>query len=117
MISDSQFVQLDAEIWGLMGLAGGPAPVARRETGEPADAALPEIVAAPDAEDARRIDRIIEKARFEAVMKDSFGFLFKTMGEGTTELVAATIAAARGEARSDGLAPPGGREGQKGGDA
>jgi len=106
MISDSQFVELDAEIWDLIGLGGAVAPKSQGAAAEPADAALPEVVATPDAEDERRIDRIIEKARFEAVMKDSFSFLFKTMGEGATELTSGVIAAMNGEARSAGTAEP-----------
>ena len=103
MISDSQFVELDAEIWDLIGL--GQAAKSADAPSEPADAALPEGAALPDVEDERRIERISEKARFEAVMKDSVGFLFKTMGTGVTELSAGVIAATKGEARSEGATP------------
>lgn len=103
MISDSQFVELDAEIWNLIGLKSKTAP--RTHTAE-VDAALPDLTAEPDDEDQRRIERIIEKARFEAVMKDSVGFLFKTMGTGLGELGAGIIAAANGEARSAGATTP-----------
>ena len=103
MISDSQFVELDAEIWDLIGLESKALP--RANTAE-VDAALPDLAAEPDAEDQRRIERIIEKARFETVMKDSVGFLFKTMGSGLGELGAGVIAAAHGEARSAGATTP-----------
>ena len=104
MISDSQFVELDAEIWGLIGAGAKAEPTRQKADKAAVDAALPEIEALPDSDDERRIERIIEKARFEAVMKDSVGFLFKTMGVGVTELTSATIAAVGGEARSAGAA-------------
>jgi hypothetical protein len=104
MISDSQFMELDAEIWGLIAPPEPDAPIRRKR--EAIDAALPEIEAVADADDERRIDRIIEKARFEAVMKDSVGFLFKTMGVGVSELTGATLAALQGEARASGAPEP-----------
>ena len=78
----------------------------RRDDLAPLDAALPELELAPDTDDDRRIARILEKARFEAVMKDSISFLFKAMGAGSSELAAAVIAAAAGDARSAGSATP-----------
>ena len=46
-------------------------------------------------EDLRRIDRIVQKAKFSVVAKHSISFLFKTIGVGVSELALAFIGATK----------------------
>ena len=46
-------------------------------------------------EDLRRIDRIVQKAKFSVVAKHSMSFLFKTIGVGASELALAFIGVAK----------------------
>ena len=48
-----------------------------------------------NAEDERRIERIVEKAKFTIVVKHSISFLFKTIGVGASGLVSVAIEAVR----------------------
>ena len=53
------------------------------------------VVADLDVEDLRRIERIVERAKFTMVMEHSLSFFFKTIGAGVSGLAAAAIGAAK----------------------
>jgi len=89
MISDAQFLEQDAQILNIF-----------KEEGSSLDSAHidSEAVRVPrdlTIEDLKRIDRIVQKAKFSVVAKHSISFLFKTIGVGTAELALAFVGAAK----------------------
>lgn len=96
MITDTQFLEQDAEIFDLF--RSYPEDNVRVRISETDD---PVIEVTADENHKRRVDRIVEKARFEAVMKDSVSFLFKTLGVGAGELTSALLNTAGGSSSGD----------------
>ncbi len=94
MISNAQFEKQDAEILAIFARTSS--------TGAAAPSSAPH---AGDAGDSARIERIVEKARYEAVVKDSASFLFRTLGVGVGGLAKAAFGALapEGEAEKPGL--------------
>lgn len=89
MISDAQFLEQDAQILNIF-----------KEEGSSLDGTQidSEAARAPrdlTIEDLKRIDRIVQKAKFSVVAKHSISFLFKTIGVGTAELALAFVGGAK----------------------
>ena len=88
MISDAQFLEQDAKILDIF----------REEELEksldPSQDAKTSVNDL-DVEDLRRIERIVERAKFTMVMEHSLSFFFKTIGAGVSGLATAAIGAAK----------------------
>ena len=88
MITEAQFLEQDAKILDIF----------KEEGMEKSLAACQESKAMAkdlDAEDLRRIERIVERAKFTLVMEHSLSFFFKTIGAGVSGLATAAIGVAK----------------------
>ena len=89
MISDAQFLEQDAQILNIFKEEDSSLDSTRGDSDAkrvPRDLTI---------EDLRRIDRIVQKAKFSVVAKHSISFLFKTVGVGMAELALAFIGATK----------------------
>ena len=89
MISDAQFLEQDEQILNIFKEEGASLNSAQEDSDKeraPRDLTI---------EDLKRIDRIVQKAKFSVVAKHSISFLFKTIGVGVSELAMAFIGAAK----------------------
>tara|TARA_B000000565_G_scaffold190734_1_gene145483 strand:+ start:2476 stop:2799 length:324 start_codon:yes stop_codon:yes gene_type:complete len=84
MISDAQFLEQDAKILDIFREEG-------LEKSQDAKTSVNDL----DVEDLRRIERIVERAKFTMVMEHSLSFFFKTIGAGVSGLATAAIGAAK----------------------
>ena len=89
MISDAQFLEQDEQILSIFKEEGTSLDSARIDSGS--EGVRRDLT----IEDIRRIDRIVQKAKFSVVAKHSISFLFKTIGVGASELTMAFIGAAK----------------------
>ena len=89
MISDAQFLEQDAQILDIFKEESSSLDSAR--IGSEAETKPRDLT----IEDLRRIDRIVQKAKFSVVAKHSISFLFKTIGVGVSELALAFIGATK----------------------
>lgn len=84
MITDAQFLEQDAQMLDIF------KDEARDESSKSSQVdqiSLSEL----ELEDLRRIERIVERAKFTLVVENSVSFLFKTLGSGISELATATV--------------------------
>ena len=89
MISDAQFLEQDAQILNIFKEEGSSLDSNR------VDSEAERVPRDLTIEDLRRIDRIVQKAKFSVVAKHSMSFLFKTIGVGASELALAFIGVAK----------------------
>ena len=88
MISDAQFLEQDAKILDIFREEGLEKSL---DPSQDAKASVNDL----DVEDLRRIERIVERAKFAMVMEHSLSFFFKTIGAGVSGLATAAIGAAK----------------------
>ena len=88
MISDAQFLEQDAKILDIFREEGLEKNL---EASQDAKTSPKDL----DVEDLRRIERIVERAKFTLVMEHSLSFFFKTIGAGVSGLATAAIGAAK----------------------
>ena len=97
MITDAQFLEQEAEILAIfereeeISRSRKKAPVAETETAQ----------RSVDASAAARIDKILELAQYEIVLKDTTSFLFNTLGAGINGLAKAAFGALDPATRSN----------------
>ena len=89
MISDAKFLEQDKQILNIFKEEGSSFNGVRE------DSAKERVPRELTIEDLKRIDRIVQKAKFSVVAKHSISFLFKTIGVGVSELTMAFIGAAK----------------------
>ena len=89
MISDAQFLEQDAQILNIFKEEGSSLD------GTQIDSEAARVPRDLTIEDLKRIDRIVQKAKFSVVAKHSISFLFKTIGVGASELAMAFIRTAK----------------------
>jgi hypothetical protein len=89
MISDTKFLEQDEQILNIFKEEGSSFNGVRE------DSAKERVPRELTIEDLKRIDRIVQKAKFSVVAKHSISFLFKTIGVGVSELTMAFIGAAK----------------------
>ena len=89
MISDTKFLEQDEQILNIFKEEGSSFNGVRE------DSAKERVPRELTIEDLKRIDRIVQKAKFSVVAKHSISFLFKTIGVGVSELAMAFIGAAK----------------------
>ena len=84
MITDAQFLEQDAQMLDIF---------KEEVRGESSTSIQVDQISLSELEleDLRRIERIVERARFTLVVEHSVSFLFKTLGSGVSELATATV--------------------------
>ena len=88
MITDAQFLEQDAQILDIFKEEAIDENSIFSQTDQ---VSVSEI----ESEDLRRIERIVERAKFTLVMEHSLSFLFKTIGSGISELATAAVGVAK----------------------
>jgi hypothetical protein len=84
MITDSQFLEQDAQ---MLDIFKEEARVESSTSSQVNQVSLIEL----EQENLRRIERIVERAKFTLVVEHSVSFLFKTLGSGISELATASV--------------------------
>ena len=88
MITDAQFLEQDAQMLDIF---------KEEARGESTTSIQVDQISLRELEleDLRRIERIVERAKFTLVMEHSLSFLFKTIGSGISELATAAVGVAK----------------------
>ena len=88
MITDAQFLEQDAQMLDIF---------KEEVRGESSTSIQVDQISLSELEleDLRRIERIVERAKFTLVMEHSLSFLFKTIGSGISELATAAVGVAK----------------------
>ena len=88
MITEAQFLEQDAKILDIFKEEGIEKSLAASQENNAKAKDL-------NSEDLRRIERIVERAKFTLVMEHSLSFFFKTIGAGVSGLATAAVGVAK----------------------
>jgi hypothetical protein len=98
MITDAQFIEQEAEILAIFEREEASS-YARKQTAPVEE--VESVQRTIDASAAARIDKILELAQYEVVIKDTTSFLFNTLGAGINGLAKAAFGALDPAARTN----------------